>query len=42
MLLMSILHYFILARKTKTKEYMPRNQWKGLELGVYKLTGAER
>lgn len=39
MLLMSI---FILARKTKAKEYMPRNQWKGLELAVQKLIGFER
>ena len=28
-----------LARKMKAKEYMPRNQWKGLELLVSKVLG---
>ena len=36
---MLILHCFILARKTKAKEYMPRNQWKGLELVASKVVG---
>ena len=29
----------ILFRKMKAKEYMPRNQWKGLELVVSKFLG---
>lgn len=28
-----------LTRKMKAKEYMPRNQWKGLELLVSKVLG---
>ena len=28
-----------LTRKIKAKEYMPRNQWKGLELLVSKVLG---
>ena len=38
MLFLSILHFFILARKrTKAKEYRPRNQWKGAELLMSKF-----
>ena len=33
------LHSFPLTRKMKAKEYMPRNQWKGLELLVSKVLG---
>ena len=33
------LHSFFLTRKMKAKEYMPRNQWKGLELLVSKVLG---
>ena len=33
------LHSFSLTRKMKAKEYMPRNQWKGLELLVSKVLG---
>ena len=31
--------HFSLTRKMKAKEYMPRNQWKGLELLVSKVLG---
>ena len=33
------LHSLSLTRKMKAKEYMPRNQWKGLELLVSKVLG---